>query len=31
VKFNHDEHVPLPPKDWMKKLKDFAETILPSA
>jgi 20S proteasome alpha/beta subunit len=30
VKFDRDEHVPLPPKDWMKKLKDFAESILPN-
>lgn len=27
VAFNKDEHVPLPPKDWMKKLKAFAESI----
>ncbi len=26
--FNPDEHVPLPPDDWMTKLKAFADTIL---
>src|SRR5271166_162635 len=28
VKFNKDEDVPLPPKNWKRKLKQFAETIL---
>jgi hypothetical protein len=27
VKFNRDEHIPLPPKDWMGKLKTFADSI----
>jgi hypothetical protein len=30
VEFNPDEHVPLPPDDWMEKLKVFAETIIPT-
>lgn len=30
VTFNPDEHVPLPPNDWMAKLKAFGESILPS-
>jgi hypothetical protein len=29
VTFNPDEDVPLPPDDWMDKLKVFAETALP--
>ncbi len=29
VTFNPDEHVPLPPDDWMEKLKYFAKTVLP--
>ena len=31
VKFNPDEHVPLPPKNWKDRLKQFADSILPSA
>jgi hypothetical protein len=27
VTFNPDEHIPLPPEDWMVKLKTFAESI----
>lgn len=27
--FNPDEDVPLPPDDWMAKLKEFAETVIP--
>jgi hypothetical protein len=30
-KHNPDEDLPLPPEDWMEKLKIFAETILPSS
>ena len=31
VEFNPDEHVPLPPDNWMDKLKAFAETIIKPA
>ena len=27
--FDPDEHVPLPPEDWIAKLRTFAETIIP--
>jgi hypothetical protein len=30
VKFNKEQHVPQPPKNWMARLKAFAETIIPS-
>lgn len=30
AKFNKDEDMPLPPKNWMRKLKQFADTILAS-
>ncbi len=27
--FDQDKHLPLPPEDWMDKLKEFAKTIIP--